>query len=633
MRYLDVLFPLNLPRLTYICPSSLEETALPGTVVSAPLRKSITRGLVVARHDRSPGGTIKEIVCVHGDQPAVGSSLIALMTWMADYYLAPEGVVLKYTIPAELFGPVKSRKSSRSRTSADSPPFPIVPDEYLSPLLSSLKSNKYETVLLHAPTQEFGYAAALRIMEQSRGIVALFPEVSRGDRFFSMVNAYFPERAALLHGALPRGTRSDSVGGILSGRFDIVVGTRPALFSPLKNITNIIVFDEEAHGHKIDEGFRFSVRDTAVMRGFFEKSAVLLASTAPSVESTFNVMTKKYRLFRPAGEYPRPRIRIVNSKVEKNVEAGITKTVFTAARRIIEEGKPVLFLINRTGYAPLLACAECGHCETCDACKVPMPFHKKDRKLSCRYCGGSRPVPERCSKCGGTRLEPAGTGTERIQEAIASLYKVAALRFDRETARGRTAISELLSRLPEESAQVVVGTKKITSRAGSGEKFAMAAVMNADAGFNIPDFRAIEKTYHYLSSVLEHVVPEGAVYIQTRFPELQVFRHVRTGSHDSFVKEELSQRKAFGYPPYFRLVSLRCKENTSLMRRAIIKTEAASPGLEVLGPANVRDRRGRALQEVLLKHRDRKALHAAAREFIRIMKDSKWKVEIDVDPY
>jgi primosomal protein N' (replication factor Y) len=630
MPYFDILFPLNLGPLTYRCPEELLPSVQPGMVVSAPIKNRLSKGMVVCENPSPHPGTVKDIAGVHGDAPAVGKGLLTLLDWMADYYLAPAGVVLKQTLPKELFTKAKAGKPKKKTAGCAVSDFVDIPDSDLAVLKEAAGRRKYATFLLHSPSWLYEYSIVPALIRSGvRNVIVILPEVAQAEFLYGGMRIMFGERLCLFHGGLAKGRRSECIEGIVSGKHDIVIGTRSALFTPLKTVSMIFVLHEHSGSYKLDEGLRYQVRDVAVMRGFLEKSAVLLSSTTPSVDSYFNALSDKYTLLRPKTEVRRPKVRVVDMRFGKPVRANISKEVFMAARERLREGKKMIFVVNRRGYATLLLCGDCGHVEDCAQCAIPLVLHKDEGVLRCHYCGGIHPLPELCRRCGGHHLELLGSGTQRVQEDIEELLGVKTVRFDSDKLKRASEIEDVLAGIAAGSADVVIGTKMMTRRLGRTEKFSAAAVLNIDSLLNFPDFRASEKAYLELSSILELVEPSGEMLVQTRVSGSTLLRHFRADDYLSFVRDELSVRKELRYPPYAKLLSIRCSGER--LAGDIAKTVSGRGGdIEVLGPAATRERQGDYV--ILLKSGDRKTLRTAAREVLGKFQGTKTRrVVIDVD--
>lgn len=633
MSYYDVIFPVNLGPLTYKCPDELIPKAVPGTIVSAPLRNRITRGILFGKTSYPPKGHIKEIREIHDELPALGKPLLDLIQWISHYYIASEGLTVKQTIPAEIFMPVRSRKSKKELLITDTfKPYEL-PDNELSTVSHSIHHKHYQAFLMQTPSDEYQYSAVYRLLELTKNIIVLFPEISTANYFYSSIRGLVNDRACILHSGVAKGRRSEFIQGIASGRFDIVIGTRHALFAPLKDVSLIIVCNEHSLSYKQEDGIRFHMRDAAIMRGFMEKAVVLLTSVTPSVDSCFNAFHGKYTLISPDRITAYPKIRVVDMRFDKKMHPEISKKVFDSVKKAVKTEQKILFFINRKGYSTSLICTECGHVVQCPVCSIPLVLHRDTGLLKCHYCGMTDDVPENCSECKGHSLELHGAGTEKIQEVVKEIFGVDTLRFDREKMRKQSDIRKAMIEMSDDPAKILIGTKLMTKHWNVPEKYSLAVVLRIDNSLNFADFRASEKTYMELRSIVELVSPEGEVIIQTRNPQNHIFRHLKNDSYPSFVKEELAMRQELGYPPYMRLLGLRFGTNTSVEKKIIKLLQASAGNIDILGPITARNKKGIEECSILLRSSERKSLNAAARAVVHSFKETKdARIIVDVDP-
>lgn len=336
MYYYDVLFPINLGPLTYICPDSLAETVQPGLVVQAPLRNKLTMGIVIEQNISPPAGPMKELHIMPGTPAVISKSLLRLFRWMSDYYIASEGLVLKQTMPIELFSKTRTRKSKKEIVCNNAIDFMAIRPEDVKAVTAAINSNKYMGFLLQAPSLLYEYSMVLQLLSSVRNVIILLPDISQANLLYTALKDLYAERICLLHGEISRGKRSAYIEGILSGGYDIVIGTRAALFAPLKKVSLIMVLNEHSQLYKIEEGIRYNIRDVAVMRGFIEKAAVLISSISPSIDSYFNAITGKYRIIKPSPDIKRPNIRIADMQFEKKLNLTFPKQSMMLHRNISE---------------------------------------------------------------------------------------------------------------------------------------------------------------------------------------------------------------------------------------------------------------------------------------------------------
>jgi primosomal protein N' (replication factor Y) len=653
MDFLDVLFPVSLGPLTYRCPNELSERAEPGMIVSAPLRNKVTKGIIKGRPVNALPGETKEILAIHGDTPVLGGKMLHLLKWMAEYYLSEEGLVLKNMLPREAFTKVKQKKTAIHLPSV--PPLVSPPEaergdreglkgDYLSSfknidsgsecrILDSVKKDRHETFLLHAPSSSYEYSFLMQILSEIRDAILLAPEVLLADNLYPLLKERFGGRVCLFHSGMSGGKRSEAIDSILSGKSDIVLGTRSAIFTPMKKVSFISVLHEHSSSYKQEEGLRYHGRDVAVMRACLERATILLSSICPSFESLYNCRKGKYRLLESEAVAGKTRIRIIDMRYEKLLKPYLSKKVIDAAAKFMKRDGKVMFVINRRGYSTLLQCAECNHVEECPVCKIPLVFHKQDLLVKCHYCGYSTEVPERCGRCKGHSIELLGAGTQRVQEDIEKFLGIKTLRFDSDTSRKRSEVESLVGAAHSDDTRIVVGTKMMTRRLGTDGGFSMAAILNTDLSLQIPDFRSTEKTYQEIMSVGDRIMTSGEVFVQTRMPQHYLFKCIKNYDYRTFFREELERRKSLHYPPYSRLLLMRFISKKDLTDELSDIQKKSDKEVEILGPSLPEKKKGRYEFKLLLKSSVSGALHSAARTFLGAYAGSREvTIKIDVDP-
>jgi primosomal protein N' (replication factor Y) len=633
MLFFDVLFPINLGPLTYTCPDSLAEIVQPGLIIQAPLRNRLTRGIVLEKNISPPEGPLKELQLIPERTSALSKPLLKLLKWMSDYYVAPQGLVLKQTVSGEFFTKTRSRKSKKEIPRHCEIDFVDIAPEIVLDVTAAISSNKYMGFLLHAPSLLYEYSMVYRLLNSVKNIIVLLPDIGQANLLYSAFKDLYPERLCLLHGELSRGKRSEYMEGILAGKYDIVIGTRSALFAPLKKVSLIMVLNEHSQLYKIEEGIRYNMRDVAVMRGFIERATVLLSSISPSIDSYFNALTNKYRLLKPSSDIKRPNIRIADMQFEKKIKPDLSKTVHDAARKHIRKNNKIMFVVNKKGYSSTLLCRECSFIVKCDACDIPMVLYKNDNKLKCHYCNKTQPVPEKCPRCKGHNFELLGSGTQRVQEYIEELFGIPTMRFDSDNVKKKSEKKEISRLISGDFSRILIGTKIMTRRISATDRFSMAAVLNVDSSLNLPDFRAMEKAYQELSSIIDLVEPSGEVLIQTRFASVPLFKHLKYNDYAAFAKEELSMRKALDYPPFAKLLKLSYSGSAEISEKIIKTIRNSDQKIELLGPTVNKNKKGIEEVSIILKSVDRKPLNNAARKVLEAFdRRGKIQIKIDVDP-
>ena len=629
MTCFDIIFPLALGPLTYRCPEHLADSLEPGMLVTAPLRKRVTQGIVLRKNDSPPDSRLKDLIGPTGT--VIGRPLLRLIRWMSEYYIASEGMVLKQTLPPELFEKTSMRRQKKAAEHVR-PELPELPDSVLLPLFGALQEKKFSPFLFHAQSVPQEYSAARAVVEKTENVIILVPEIAQADLLYQVLSAAVPGRVCVLHSGLSKGRRSAAIEGIITGSMDIVIGTRHALYAPLKKVSCILVLHEHSSFYKMEDGIRYHMRDVAVKRGFLEKAVVVLSSVTPAIDSYYNALAGKYGFIRPDSPHPRPKISVVDMRYSKKTTPALSKTAVNLAGSRLGIGKNVMFIVNRKGYATLL-CKECEQSVSCPDCTVAMVMHKEESILRCHYCGRISQIPLQCERCKSIALEPVGSGTERVMEDIEKVLKTPAIRFDRDVIKKRSDIAKILGNIIDAPANLLVGTKLLTTHLTMLHRFSLAVILNIDASTNFPDFRASEKSYAELASILGHIDQDGDLLIQTRAPGNPMLRYFRDGNYRGFVNEELEMRKALSFPPFSRMIEITISGKAELAEQIVRGLTRTAPSIEILGPVVSQSRHGLRQMSIFLKSADRKALNRAARSVLDAYgTDKETRVRIDVDP-
>ncbi|NOZ25406.1 MAG: primosomal protein N' [Nitrospirae bacterium] len=641
MHVCDIVFPQNLPPLTYSVPPELLQSVKPGVMALAPLRGKVKKGLVLRHYTPGSGtfkGRLNEIVDIV--MPVYSPEMTGLIDWSADYYMANHGTVLKGTPFRDL---LKAPKRPRQRP-------PSADDGACAPLsgeapgsgeiLAAAQKGGYRAFLYHAPDEEHETGFVTRLLQGMQSALVLAPEVNDAELLYSLLRR-LPggDRVCIFHGEMKGTERYDSIEGICSGRYGIVVGTRPAVFAPLFSPSVIVVTKEHDLSYKQEESPRYHGRDVAVMRGFIEKVPVVLSSVSPSVESCYNAFNNKYVLLRQEGSGPRPSVTLIQLRKAKTVAPFLSSRLLKSLRSAIDgSDKPVaaMAVIQRRGYS-MLKCDDCEELETCPGCQTPLVVHRGEG-LVCHLCGWKRDTPVSCSRCGGFNLSPFGSGTERIEEELRKHLGIDTLRFDSDipdASRGKGGRQEEEGPSPGSTARrIVVGTLK--ARRITRKSLDVIAFLNPDLMLNLPEVRAPERLVQEIYSLRGLLSEKGRLLLQTEIPWHPVYRYLRKWDYMGFVKSELRVRKENAMPPYTRLLTLFIYSRDGSVTAEMLGTmlRDALGDMDTMGPAGTipRIKGYPCCFQLTLRDRNRQALKECARSVMKVVVDAGMTLRIDVDP-
>jgi primosomal protein N' (replication factor Y) (superfamily II helicase) len=649
--FADVIFPLRLSPLTYKVPDGAPSDLI-GRIVRAPLMNAGKFGLVVEVRETPADETMKtkELLSVH--DIFASADYLRFIKWLSEYYLSPLGVALKSSFFDEAVSDFSVAKK-RARTRLMSPacnekswdPGGRFLSSVVARVLQGVKELTYSSLLYHSPDLASEYSSIIeilkRIPDDVRGIIVLVPETGFVTKVAPFLTEIFGERLCILHSKLGKKERAESIRNILSGKSDVILGTRSAALAPLPHSSFLVVIEEQSPSYKGEEGLRYNARDLAVMRGYIDKSCVLLLSTCPSLETVFNARRGKYVQLNKIPLQTvekRPRIKIVTFKSKKQSELSLSSEVISAARALLLKKEQVLFLVGRKGYS-LIRCRDCGHIESCGKCAIPMIFYKSSGMLKCHHCGHERRTHESCDECSGPHLDPFSAGTERVKEEVEELLKSPSLLVEKARVSSPSKI-DFGPNNPDLSDFVpfVIGTSLTKRNICRENKYSAAVLMNIDLLLAQPDFRAHERAFHEIIEVSQMVKTEGTLLIQTKSPGSKVLKCVKHYDFEAFTDLELSQRKDLDYPPYSRMVLFtifgtgRDLQSADIWRAVRALRDDA---VTILGPVEVpsSSKSYEQAHHILLKSKDNRRLHEMAKTLLsKLEGNRKIRVTVDVDP-
>ena len=422
-----------------------------------------------------------------------------------------------------------------------------------------------ETIAL-SPAQQAAYSRLAALMDTGRPeavaagrkALVLVPEISLTPQMIYRLKAFFGDRVAVQHSALSNTERLLQWQQIQNGGADIVVGTRSAVFAPLPDIGVIIIDEEQEHTYHSESAPRYSAHDVAKRRAAAHGALLLLASATPSTESYYAAQTGRYTLVELSERYnhmPLPEVRLVDMREELAAgnASSVSRALADEISRNLARGEQTILLLNRRGYKTVGMCTACSEVVKCDACSVPMVYHKADGRLLCHYCGKSvSPVPEMCPACGG-KLKYTGFGTQRVEEELAQMFPAArVLRMDLDTTSRKNAHETMLRRFAKGEYDIMLGTQMV-AKGLDFEKVTLVGVLGIDQLLFAQGYKAFENVFSLVTQVVGRggrAAQAGRALIQTVDPNHPVLNLAARQDYKSFFAEEISFRRLNLYPPF-----------------------------------------------------------------------------------
>ena len=473
-------------------------------------------------------------------------------------------------------------------------------------ILGRVQAAKPSVTLLHGVTGSGKTQVYLRLVQETLALgktaMVLVPEIVLTPQMMRKFSSYFGSRVAMLHSSLKMTERYDQWKRIRRGEVDVVLGTRSALFAPLKNL-GLIIMDEEQEGSYQSENVpRYDAREVAKYLCVREKAALVFGSATPTVETAWAVEQGSYQkalLRRRYNENALPEVLIADLRQE--ILNGNPGLISTPLRQELEKnlaaGEQSILFLNRRGSSRMLLCGECGYVPQCPRCSTAMTYHSANGRLMCHYCGHSEPAADTCPECGGW-MKHVGAGTQKVEEELRELFPEAGiLRMDADTTAG--GHEEILQTFERERVPILLGTQMV-AKGLDFENVTLVGVLSADISLYVDNYRAAERTFSLLTQVVGRAGrggKTGRAVIQTYTPGNDVIRCAARQDYDAFYESEIRMRRLRRYPPFADLftVTVSGTEEGRVLRAAVSvretlrqlcrRPELAAGEPEILGPA------------------------------------------------
>lgn len=518
-----------------------------------------------------------------------------------------------------------------------------------------IQYSSFKTYLLDGATgsgkTEIYLQAIAETLKKGKQALVLVPEIGLTPQTLERFQRRFNLPIVALHSGLNDRERLDAWLQARAGIARIIIGTRSALFTPLK-APGIIIIDEEHDGSfKQQDGFRYSARDLAAMRAHRLGIPLILGSATPSLETLHNAHQERYqhlRLQARAGNAKPPEIQLLDIRGEI-LHEGFAQASIDAIGDTLRKGNQVLVFLNRRGYAPALECHDCGWLANCNHCDARMTVHQTPRHLHCHHCDHQRAMPKRCPSCNSSNIQPLGQGTERSELVLQELFpnhKV--IRVDRDSTRNKNSMQKLLADVHSGEPCILVGTQML-AKGHHFEDVTLVVIIDADAGLFSTDFRGPERMGQLLLQVAGRAgraEKPGRVILQSHHTDHPLVQTLVYKGYHALATLILQERQITQLPPYRHLALVRAESKQAQVAVAFLQQarelaeamQTPSPQLSYLGPlpAMMEKRGDRFRYQLHINAAQRKTLQALLSQLALQLEAnplaSKVRWSIDVDP-
>jgi len=536
---------------------------------------------------------------------------------------------------------------------------PLLPNEQQSDAIKQLSTQlgSFSVSLLEGVTgsgkTEVYMQLIQQVLDDKQQVIVLLPEITLTPQLEERFRKRFTATISISHSRLTETQRHCAWLEMQQGHSSILLGTRSALFTPFTKLGLIILDEEHDSSFKQQEGFRFSARDVAIVRGKLLNIPVVLGTATPSLESLYNAEKKRYQLLQlseRAGEATKPKFLLFDIR-NKKLRDGISEPLIDQIKKTLAKNEQVLLFLNRRGYAPVQICHTCAWVARCHRCDTSLVIHFAEKVLRCHHCGDQQRLLNQCPACQTGELKPLGLGTERIEQSLRDLFpKQKIVRLDRDSTQKKGSLEKHLEAINKGDVDIILGTQMLAK----GHHFpnvTLVAILDVDSGLFSIDFRATEKLAQLIVQVAGRAgraEKPGKVILQTRQPEHPLLVLLLKEGYNKFAKTALAERQQASLPPFSSQAMLRAyAENpadpqTFLNKVCQITDSINCKTTQVLGPvsAPMAKRAGNFHFQLLLQNVSRKSLQSLLDQLVPLLYNTKegqkvrWSLDVDpVDLY
>ncbi|HHW12346.1 MAG TPA: primosomal protein N' [Firmicutes bacterium] len=478
----------------------------------------------------------------------------------------------------------------------------------LAQIRAALHRGETAAFLLHGVTgsgkTEVYLQAIAEALKLGKDAIFLVPEIALTPQTVERVRARFGETVAVMHSSLSEGERFEQWWKMKNGEVKVVVGARSAVFAPLPNLGLIIVDEEHEFTYKQEEVPRYHAKEVAYELCRRNKGVLVLGSATPSLESVYARekgeligLTLTQRVF----GRPLPRVQVVDLRQEFKARrfTVLSPVLKDEIAKRLQRREQVIILLNRRGFATFILCRECGQVLKCSACDVTLTYHRKPNVLRCHYCDYQMVPPDRCPHCQSHYIRYFGHGTQRLEEELTTEFPHARVaRMDLDTTSRKGSHEQIYRQLVRREIDILLGTQMV-AKGLDLPNVTLVGIVAADAGLNLPDFRAAERTYQLLTQAAGRAgrgSEAGLVVVQTYNPEHYSIKALVAQEEAAFYRQELAYREAANYPPFTHLIRVlfsgpdqhavvkAAQKWTSLLQMALAKLALPPATMEIIGP-------------------------------------------------
>jgi len=669
--YAEVILAKVYPKIDkiyhYTVSDELKEKIQIGSQVLIPFGKRNAIGYVVGFTDKTdvPLNKLKNIISITSDVKLFTDEMVETARWIADYYMSYFISALRTMMPPgvgrqEIRALAGKNPKSKIQNPNESQ---ILNDKYQSKqnhlkptedqqkaidlIKSSIDKQQFDKILLYGITGSGKTEVYIQtidyVLSKGKDAIVLVPEVSFTPQFMERFKARFGDLVAVFHSYMTDKERALEWEKINSGYSKIALGTRLAVFAPVKNLGLIVMDEEYEFTFKSEMNPKYHAREVAIYRAQKNNAVFINGSATPAVETYFSAVNGQYKIAKlpcRIDNRPLPSVEVVDMREERYRK--VSGKLLSEIGKSLSKKEQIILFINRRGFSTFVMCSECGHAVECPKCAVSLVFHSQGKLLKCHHCGFTCEAQVICPKCQSMSIKYFGMGTQKVELEIGKSFPSAQiLRLDLDTVKDKNRYSTVIKLFEEKQADILIGTQLVTKGLDFTD-IGLVGVISADTGLNLPEFRAGERTFQLLTQVAgragRHKIP-GRVIIQTFNPDSYVITAAKGHDYEKFYKQEIEIRKELNYPPFCSLINIvvsgtdepKVIKNTDELAQFLRNQK----DIEILGPvsAAISKVRGKFRWNILLKGKDLFQMRSLVIQTLKKLPESNGvRISVDVEP-
>lgn len=593
---------------------------------------------------------IKEIIFVFKNI-FIDEKIIQFIEWIADYTLAPKGLVLKLVLINNKI--VDYNFSDHAQKTIHTKKVQLNAEQLEAyKAINKTLVPKFNPIVLQGVTgsgkTEVYFEAIEKILKQKKQALVMLPEISLTPQFEERFKIKFGFEPDIWHSKITEKKKKIIWHSCYQGESIVVVGARSSLFLPFNNLGLIVVDEEHDLSFKQEDNIRYQARDLAIVKAKIEKIPIILSSATPSLETHHNIQVKRFTHLFLSSQFSGLKlsdIKLIDMKNEHlQKDQWISQTIINALNESLLNGEQSLLFLNRRGYSPLVLCYLCGFRFQCNQCSSWLVMHKDKNRLLCHHCGSISSIEKNCPECQAhNTLKLIGPGVERLAEEVESIFPdYSTKNMSSDNANTPNKIRSIIEDFKNKKIDILVATQ-IMTKGYHFPNLSIVGVIDADSGLMGGDLRATERTYNLLQQVSGRAGRSnkvGKVFIQTYYPDNPVMKSFIAGDRNSFIVQTLKERRQFNMPPFSYMTAIvlsgTSKARVKIYANKLVKGKIIEKDIDILGPveAPLFLLRGRYRYRLLLKGNKRSKLNEFTRKMIENSPPpSTIRLIIDVDPY